>query len=125
VEVRLVVDTGATAVHLMPDVFARLPEPPPTYDRTVWTPNGEHLTQAGVLEDLSVGETTFSDVDFTTSDLEAISELRAAGVDVDGLLGNSVLLRGVSTLYGWQGDLVIQPYPADVQAELMETLRGG
>ncbi|MCA9493897.1 MAG: aspartyl protease family protein [Myxococcales bacterium] len=128
VETELAVDTGASSAMLVPALLDALPDPPETDEVRVVTVDGVVTARRGKLQRLTVGELEQSDVDFVSFDSPQIALLEDAGYDVEGLVGESSLVRGVFTLDGGRGELTFRPYDdatAEAQVEaLREQLQG-
>ena len=116
------VDTGATTVHLEPDVFDALDPQPLTELGLVTTPSGVVTALIGSLPSVSVGSATQTNVLFNTYASPQLASIRNDGLDVQAVIGSSFLL-GYAVTYDRDGQgLTLQPYPDDVRDALLDEL---
>lgn len=123
VETELAVDTGASSAMIVPSLLDALPDPPATDQVRVATVDGVVTALRGSLDRLAVGELLQADVDFVSFDSAQIAVLVDAGYEVEGLVGESSLVRGVFTLDGGRGELTFRPYDDATAAAQVEALR--
>lgn len=123
VATELAVDTGASSAMITPALLDGLPDPPETGPVRVVTVDGVVTARTGSLDRLEVGDWVESDVDFVSFDSLQLEVLDDAGYDVEGLVGESSLVRGVFTLDGGRGELTFRAYDDETAAAQVEALR--